>query len=156
MKPNNELKVGKHEIGWMSDSFKELIKDEAVGERATPTFQVLLRDMTDEEIEDELKPGLCTTSDLLAFFKNPPGSSKDGYWNLFYFSSCVVGVYWDAELGVWRVSTWTRGVNGWSHGPRVFAPGNGRSETKDVTLGDSDSGTLPEILEINGVKYKRV
>ena len=94
-KAKDEFVVGRHNIGYISESFKEYFYGADDFERKDkPKSQTLSRYMTDSEIESELKPGLCELGDVLAFLENPSEGSKDVYWNLFYFPSCVVYVFW--------------------------------------------------------------
>src|SRR3990167_6749262 len=92
LKASDEFQIGKHNISWLDSDFIKHFGKQEFEERDMPTFQRLLRNMTDAEIEGELKPGLCELGDVLAFLKNPPEGSKDSYWNLFYVGSCVVRV----------------------------------------------------------------
>lgn len=92
-KPSEEFVEGKYGIGWVSSSFLERVGDvEFEKVEGEPKSQKLPRAMTDEEIESELKPGICGPADVLAFLENPPKESKDGNWNLFYLPSCVVKI----------------------------------------------------------------
>ncbi len=131
---SKEFVVGKHEIGWVSTSFKELCKDVFLDEKNTPTFQTLPRIMTDAEIETELKPGICTLSDVLAFLKNPHNKSRDGNWNLFYLPSCVVRVFWYADDRRWRVNSWKRVGSTWLADNRVFSPATDTPKLESDTL----------------------
>lgn len=47
---------------------------------------------------------------------------NNGYANLFYTPSFVVGVSWNAGLGEWGVGAWDRGALEWGAGGRVFSP----------------------------------
>lgn len=115
-----EFKEGEHSIGYVSSTFEKEFKNVEFEKCSVPTFQVLPRDMTDVEIESELKPGMCELGDLQAFLENPPKESKDGSYNLFYFKSFVVDVRW---LGAyWHVYAWGRDGGGWLAGDRVFSP----------------------------------
>src|SRR3990167_77352 len=102
-KTNDEFKVGKYNIGFVSSLFEKYFGNTKFEERPMPTFQELAKRMTDSEIENELKVGLCELGDILAFLENPPEKSKDGYANLFYTSSCVVSGHCLACLRKWDV-----------------------------------------------------
>lgn len=117
-----EFKEGEHSIGYVSSTFEKEFKNVEFEKCSVPTFQVLPRDMTDVEIESELKPGMCELGDLQAFLENPPKESKDGSYNLFYFKSFVVFVYWYSCDSRWYVRTWDRDEDGWAAGVRVFSP----------------------------------
>lgn len=152
LKVAEEFVVGKHSIGWINSQFLERVGNvefEKAGE--VPKFQKLPHSMTDEEIESELKPGICALGDVLSFLENPPEESKDGWANLFYFPSCVVSVGWCSESRYWDVYAWRRGGLRWGGGERVFSPATGLQ-----TLSSVPSETLPLELEINGVKYRKI
>jgi len=143
---SQEFVVGKHNIGWIYGFKKfEGMKFE---KRPMPTFQKLPRNMTDAEIEEELRPGLCTLGDILAFLDGAPEETKDGYANLFYTSSCVVFVLWDAGDRRWYVCAWDRDDVRWGAGRRVLSPAN--SDHLDSGLSSSESLTLPDTLQIKG------
>jgi hypothetical protein len=138
----NEFQVGKHNIGWLDSDFTKYFGESKFGKQSIPTFQTLPRQMDDSEIESELKPGLCELGDILAFLKNPPEKSKDGYANLFYTSSCVVRVRWHVDDRRWCVSTWRRDGSGWSAGRRVFSPATDSETLGKQTLRPSDTLSL--------------
>lgn len=152
LNPREEFVVGKHGIGWIdSDFFDRVGTEEFTEVEGMPKFQKLSQSMTDAEIENELKPGICTLADVLAFLKNAPEESKDGYWNLFYLKECVVFVVWGSVNRGWNVSTWRRVGSRWLGGHRVFSPA-----TDPRPLGSVSSDTLPLVLEINGFTYRRI
>lgn len=125
MKASEEFVVGKHGIGYIGSTFAENFKTTEFEAAKAPTFQKLPRRMNDAAIESELKPGLCTLGDVLAFIDNAPQECKDGNWNLFYTTGFVVGVGWRGDE--WSVSAWVRDGRGWSGGARVFSPATDRS-----------------------------
>lgn len=143
LKVAEDFVEGKHGIGYVDSQFFERVGVEEFEKvEGTPKFQVLPRDMSDAEIESELKPGICGPADILAFLENPPEGSKDGYANLFYLPNCVVFVYWYSGGRDWIVGTWQRDDDGWLEGERVFSPATGLLEPKP-------SGTLAlELLEV--------
>lgn len=156
MKPSQEFVKGKHNIGYVESSFISHVGDEEFELKGVPTFQRLPRNMNDAEIERELKPGLCDLGDIIAFMDNPPEGTKDGYTNLFYTPAFVVGIYWRVFDDVWDVNTWRRSGDEWNGGRRVFSSATGSSATSaSGSLEPSDTSTLPDILVINGVSYKR-
>lgn len=86
----------------------------------------------DTEIEAELpEKHLFSESEVCAILadlisRQPTGEDgpllKNGNWNLFYTRAFVVGVYWDAFRGGWRVYAWDRDDRHWNGGRRVFSP----------------------------------
>lgn len=149
-KASEEFVVGKHKIGWLYtfDQFK----DETFGKRPLPTFQKLPRNMTDAEIESELKVGICTLGDVLEFLDNAPEECKDGYANLFYLPSCVVFVRWRADNRGWLVNTWDRDDYRWGAGGRVFSPA---TDAEMLGAGRSDALTLESLdLRIKKLENK--
>lgn len=157
LKASTEFSIGNHSIGWINSDFKSRFGDtEFEPVSGMPTFQKLPRAMNDAEIESELKPGLCTLGDVLAFMDNPPEGTKDGYWNLFYTESFVVLVHWDSGRGEWRVITWARHDDGWGSDERVFSPATVISETKNSELGSFETLNLDSIKEIRSVAVTAV
>lgn len=154
-KTSDEFKVGNHSIGYISSDFKKLFGNIEFEPRELPTFQKLPHPMSDAEIENELKPGFCEIGDVLAFIENAPAECKDGYANLFYTESCVVGVRWDRFHGGWSVGTWSRDGVRWSADSRVFSPATGSSNTRETALEPSDTLNLEKAIEmVKGVGYK--
>lgn len=132
---SKEFIVGKHQIGLIYGF--DLFKDETFEQCPMPSWQELQRKMTDAQIETELKPGICTPGDVLAFLDNAPEECKDGKFNLFYLPSCVVYVFWFSDYRYWVVRTWYRDGNSWDAGNRVFSPATGARK-----LGAEHSDTL--------------
>jgi hypothetical protein len=134
LKVSSEFVEGKNGIGYVSSGFEERFGDREFTEvKKAPTFKKLPRAMTDAEIEGELKLGICSLGDVLAFLKNPPKESKDGYWNLFYFADCVVHVSWGSLYRLWSIDAWRRGNYRWYEGTRVFSPAT-EKKTKTMKL----------------------
>mgnify|MGYP001618738111 CR=1 FL=1 len=89
------------------------------------------QNMTDEQIEMELGPNHNFSDDEVCWViaemigKQPDGEAgellNNGYANLFYTSSCVVDVRWNADDRYWRVRTWYRGDDTWFAGARAFS-----------------------------------
>lgn len=145
LKASKEFVVGKNNIGYISSSFEQKFEDKEFQEvTGTPKFQKLPRAMNDGEIESELKPGICSLGDVLAFIKNPPEESKDGDWNLFYFPDFVVCVSWLSGGRYWFVDAWQRGGSGWLEGTRVFSPATDLSSS-DTSPSESLSLEIAEI-----------
>ena len=158
-KVSTEFKVGKNGIGYLWGNFEEKFKGQTFKEVAVPPRAITLpRDMTDAQIESELKPGYCTLGDVLAVLKSDDPKYKDGYANLFYFKDTVVSVDWYAGHGGWVVGAWGRDGIRWYAGHRVFSlVTDQNSDTSKTGSGALEpSETLPETLIINGIKYKRV
>ena len=92
----------------------------------------LMRDLNDEEIERGLpKEHLFDETQVCAiiasFIAKQPNGEKgklvnNGYANLFYMVSCVVGIGWYAGSRRWRVSVYDRCNSAWDAGGRVFSP----------------------------------
>lgn len=145
MKTSEEFMVGKHGIGYIyEDKWFSMLQEQPLGDPVQlGSYQTLPRSMRDSEIESELKPGICTTADVLAFLDNAPEECKDGYANLFYFPAFVVVVVWRSSGRGWRVDAWERVGNSWHGSPRVFSPATGSSGTasssETLTLGSLDS-----------------
>lgn len=93
---------------------------------------ILTENMTDEQIEAVLpKEHLFTETLVCAAIAGlialqPNGEDgvllNNGYANLFYMCSCVVGVRWYAVGRGWDVSTWRRDDSRWGAGGQVFSP----------------------------------
>lgn len=152
-KASKEFVVGKHNIGYVSDSFKEKFYNAEVEEiEIVPSFITLKTMMDDHEIIEKYKPK-STIGDVLALLENPPKESKDGYFNIFHVAGFAVSVRWDAGGREWGVDGWELDDGGWGGGGRVFSA-TIPSEPLSPALGVSD--TLPSELIINGVTYRRV
>lgn len=136
MNTSKEFKVGKHSIGYISNSFETRFPDQSFEPvTSLPRAIILPREMNDEQIESELRPGICTLGDVVAVLDSEDPIYKDGKWNLFYFPTCVVDVLWDSFGGEWSVSTWVRGGSGWREGNRVCSPASGQALEPSVTPG---------------------
>lgn len=154
MKTTTEFKVGKHGIGWISDTFAERVGISEFEKSVMPRVHTLQHYMTDAEIENEITKGqYASLGDVLAVLDSIDPVFKDGNWNLFYFSSCVVRVGWHSGDREWDVDTWDRDGSGWFAGNRVLSPETG---TQTLNTGPSDILALPDELVINNIKYRRV
>lgn len=122
LKASEEFVVGKHKIGYVSSDFKKYVDSIEFEVGSMPKFQKSGKNMKDAEIESELKPGICTLSDVLALIDNAPEECKDGWSNIFYFGAFVVYVGWRADDARWLVDAWYRGGYEWDAGSRVFSP----------------------------------
>lgn len=149
---DKEFVVGKHNIGYISSDFSSRFSDIDFEPKAVGTFQKLPRSMNDAEIESQLRPGMCELGDILAFMDNPPKGTKDGYYNLFYTPSFVVGVGWRGFGGGWGVSAWGRREFGWYAVRRVFSPATSNSQT----LPPSPSDPLTLSIQEACVQMKRI
>lgn len=136
MKFNEEFQVGNHQIGWLSSNFTDAFKESDIVSVMMPTFQKLGRPMSDYAIESELKPGICTTGDVLAFLDGAPQECKDGWANLFYFPSFVVRVHWYAGSGEWGVDAWGRVGLDWYSGGRVFSSATDKRSVAEPSASD--------------------
>lgn len=135
MKASEEFKKGKDGIGYVSSDFLKHFGDIEFDEKIAGSFQKLPRSMNDAEIENELKPGICDLGDVLAFIKNPPEGTKDGWYNLFYTPAFVVRVRW--RVDEWDVHVWRRDDYRWRDDDRVFSPATVSSVTQSSTLDPS-------------------
>lgn len=153
MKAGNEFVEKKHNIGYVTSFFTEKFGDMEFEEKKLPTFQKLPRTMSDAEIESELKPGICTLGDVVAFMDSVPEECRDGNFNLFYTPAFVVDVHWSSDSGGWFVDAWYRDDDWWFSDYRVFSPATDRS---DIQTLPSDTLILPDELTINGNLYRRV
>lgn len=148
-----EIKEDKYSIGYVSSDFKSRFGSEEFSEKSVGMFKILQRNMTDAEIENELKPGICTVADIAAFLKNLPEGTKNGNWNLFYTSACVVSVRWNSYSADWNVNTWSRGGLSWDADGRVFSPATDRS----YTVISSETLSLSDIeIRVKGKVYKLI
>lgn len=124
---------------WVSTVFLHRVvaraKKSAAGKSFNLQHATLARDATDQEIEAEL-PGthlfdetdVCAVIEgLIAKQQNGEAGTllNNGYANLFYTSSCVVGVYWHADDRRWVVSAWRRNDHRWRAHLQVFSPATG-------------------------------
>jgi hypothetical protein len=88
--------------------------------------------MADEKIEAALLNGYIFDDStacavIEAMIKDQWGGKEgklltSGYANLFYLSSCVVGVSWSADYRGWCVNAWRRDDSKWRAGRQVFSP----------------------------------
>lgn len=70
-KPEQEFAVGSHSIGWLDSDFLPRLGHLPLTVRPLPTFQKFPRDMSDQEIESELKPGIFRDlGDLITFLRS--------------------------------------------------------------------------------------
>ncbi|MEX2010564.1 MAG: hypothetical protein WD874_02050 [Parcubacteria group bacterium] len=118
---------------WVSDDFRNriLAKAEIIEAVGVKNFD-LPRDMADAEIEKELSEGhifdestVCVViRDLIE--KQWGGTDgvlkNNGYANLFYTPSSVVGVRWGGGRRMWNVDIWVRDGIRWLAGSRAFSP----------------------------------
>lgn len=151
IKASSVIKEGKLNIGYISTAVQDMLAGQEVTEVVVPTYWTLTKRTTDKAILADKRTAECSWSDLHAFLKNPPEGSKDGNWNLFYIKDTdrVVSVRWRSDDREWGVLDWSR-EDVWYAGRRVFSPATGSRASA------SSLETLPSVLVINGVEYKRV
>lgn len=143
IKVSEEFAVGKHHIGWLDSDFTYAFAGKEFEEVSKfPIFHTLPEDKKDTEIESHPDHRMSVLGDLLAFLKNPPAVSKDGYSNLFYFPKVVVSVRWGSMLGYWYVYAWRRGGGAWYAGNRVFSQATDSSSVSTSSL-PSETGSFP-------------
>lgn len=160
LKVYTEFVPGKHDISWIGSNFKEHLYDLTFTMPEDTDFQIkkLDKPMNDKEIQAELGPEPITLGDWLAFFKEK--ATRDG-WYLAYVKDAH-GVLW-ALYGRWSDGGWSfeasalDGPHGWDSGNQVFSRRFGAEKLgpQDKALGISDALTLPDMLTINGIKYKK-
>jgi hypothetical protein len=126
---------------WVSDDFRSRIGAKAKGFGADTPFIININEIsqegggaTDKEIEGALPAKyLLDESEICAIIEtmiSEQSGGKEGNLehtgkaNLFYTSSCVVGVLWGADVVEWDVLTWDRDGDRWDAGGRVFFPAN--------------------------------
>lgn len=115
--------------------FKERIVAKAKTIKAKTKYSIssskLLKHAYDEEIENALpKKHIFTETEVCGLIaelieKQPNGEmgvlQNNGYSNIFYTPTFVVGLYWGSYDGGWNVGTFDR-ERGWFDGSRVFSP----------------------------------
>lgn len=136
-KPENPSNYFKDRDGlYVWDNFRNQVVSGASTVKAGASFKLesfkLNRTAYDSEIEKSLRKNhIFTATDVCAILaelisKQSKGEEgtllNNGYANLFYMESCVVGVRWGSECWGWRVGAWRRGDDRWSGGGRVFSP----------------------------------
>ena len=123
LKSSEEFVTGKHNIVWMSNAFRNLVKDNIFEPRPMPTITTLERNMTDEEIEKEITKGqFCTLGDIITFMDNAPKECKDGWANIFYFPSSVANALWNGDDAEWYAFAYDRDDFRWNAGDHVLSP----------------------------------
>ena len=120
---------------WVSNDFLSLVVARSKKSESGKSFNLqhatLARGAIDQKIEAELSTThLFDETDVCAVIAGLIAKQSDGEGgtllyngsaNLFYTSSCVVGVCWDAVRRRWDVDAWLRG-DGWRAGDQVFSP----------------------------------
>lgn len=155
MKTSSFFKEGKNNIGWIGLNFQENFGNSSftIPQELKLESRKLERAMLDKEILDEFKPEESTLGELAYAIKNDL-LVKDGYSNIFYIKDDK-GVLWAVrarwgDVGrAWVVEAYSvedpvRWISGRHALSRKFG---------SRSLGNSE---LPDVLEINGVKYKRI
>lgn len=137
LKTKDHFKVGKHNIGWISDTFLDQV-DATFEKGLMPSYHTLTRYMTAKEIKSEINPGKCSLGDIIAFLDNAPKECKDGYGNFFYCGSLLVRVHWDCVSHYWDVF-------GWNPDGVVNAPRRAFSNNLPLRSLDTDTSTLASL-----------
>lgn len=111
---------GENNIAWVSLSFKEYFDGMPVRKGEVLTGTKLPRDMNDEEIPKELKPGEVSLGDVYETLK----TMSHEMWALFYVSDKetvlrAVDVHWLGDG--WRVYAGALDGRRWSADGRVFS-----------------------------------
>ena len=146
-----KLQVGKFNIGWMSENFKQVFGDVKVSpKKCNLIVKVLKKPMTDKQILSDWKPENVTLDEVLWTLNHKEGLK--GEYNIFYVK--------DSTEILWAVDAyWYGGARNldansveypfeWVAGSQVFS-------RKYSGLENSDSCNLDgEIIKIKGLKYK--
>ena len=115
LKASEEFVVGKHQIGWVDDDFKEEFSKVSFTMPAKLPEVTTLRKYTDGNELLEKYPNLCTLGDVLLYMKK----KKD--WAVFLVRGndavFVVHVCWYSDCRKWLVHAWDLD-RGWSAGYR--------------------------------------
>lgn len=121
MKVKDVFKVGKCDIGWVSDKFLEKFGEMEFKKGTVLTSKKLARDMSDKEIKSEYGIQECSLGDILATMGTATDDMGDGYSNIFYVAGFAVYVRWSSDFQGWNVYVWKLGGNQWIQGDRVFS-----------------------------------
>ncbi len=145
MKVKDEFKVGKHDIGYVTDHFlRKFGEIEIEGGRYLP-YQDLTENMFDTDIKSKLGVEEVTFGDILKTLESGT-LVKNGYSNIFYVGGFVVCVFWDSGSAGWFVDVWELDDGDWGAGGRVFSR-NFTSGPQNSALGLSDPLLLIEEIE---------
>ena len=153
MKSNKIFTVGK-KYSYIGNNFKKWFYDMKIDKNAVKLeSKVLVRWMTDFEIQKEFKPSEVTLKDIDTLLD----TLDHTIWNIFYVKDRTgvlqaVDVYWNG-VG-WYVDSYSvEDPFGWSEGDRVFSCNFLDTQTTDsLTLSSLD--TL--VIEIGGKRYKLI
>lgn len=121
---------------YVFSSFESNILQKAVETKEGSKFELVSFDLVESADDEKIESGLpknhiFSETDVCAIVaslieKQEGGKEgvllSNGYANLFYTPSRVVGVRWRAGDGEWGVGGWGRGGTSWGAGDRVFSP----------------------------------
>jgi hypothetical protein len=106
----NYFTVGKHNIGYVGDDFKEHFgsMEFTIPKKLKLQTRTLERSMSDKEVLVELRPKESNLGELAWALKNDKNMLKNGYANIFYIRDegntlWVVYAYWLSDYREWFV-----------------------------------------------------
>lgn len=157
LKSAEEFAVGKNNIAWINSIFEENLYDlDFTPSTFNLARRTLEKPMGDAEILSSLRPQAVLLGDVLYALEYLEHSG----WYLFYVNDrkgtlWAVNARWSRGYGGWNVLAFSVGYPyGWSAGYRVLSRGFSEPLPSEETL--SPSGSLPDILTINNIQYKRM
>jgi len=116
------MKIEANKKLWVSSFFTEKFGNgDITSAKTVPSFKTLTKPMNDAEIKSEPGAQECTLEDVAAFLENPPKTTDDGNWNIFYVAGFAVYVDWSAGSGQWHVYARRLDDDYWSAVYRVFS-----------------------------------
>lgn len=142
----NEFVVGKNDITWIAQSFKDNLYGISFTLKKTRLeMKKLPRAMNDKEILDTLGPASVELGEVLTFLKD----AAHELWYLFYVNDAkgnlwAVNANWDDhgwDVGAVAVSDPLR----WDAGDRIVS--SGFSAPQNVSLSPSETSTLKSRVE---------
>lgn len=153
----DEFVVGKNNIAWINSTFKEHLYDlDFTPSTFNLARRTLEKPMNDVEILTSLKPEAVLLGDVLYALEY----LEHDDWYLFYVNDrkgalWAVRARWNAVSGGWLVYAYSveRPLR-WYDGRQVLSRGFSDPLPSGETFSPFDS--LPDILTINNIQYKRI
>lgn len=157
MKTSKFFKVGKNNIGYVSDKFQELFGDTEfeIPKKLELQHKVLEKPMLDKEILEKWRPQESNLGELAWAIENSANLLKNSYANIFYISDknntlWAVDAYWDPDYGGWSVNVYSvASLVEWDAGHRVLSQ-------VFSELGSSDSGDLEKRVRTMEEDMKKI